>query len=62
MQAKMTLSQGFIHGFSEGINLYGQTIHLDADNSSQKDYEALRKDWEDVGTSIKEATKKCSTF
>lgn len=58
MQAKMTFSRSFIHSFSEGINLYGQTIHLDADNGLQKDYEALRKDWEDVGTSIKEATKK----
>lgn len=55
------LSEAFIRGFSRVIDIYAiNKRYPNFYNSGRSDYEALRGDWEHVGTCIKEASKQYS--
>jgi hypothetical protein len=48
---KLIVSNKFIQSFS-GISLYRTRVWPDIYNDKDKDYKALRSDWENVGNSI----------
>lgn len=55
---KLVVSDKFIQSFS-GISLYGTRVWPDIYNDKNKDFKALRSDWENVGNSIR---RECRDF
>ena len=55
---KHTVSKSFLRGYVRVLNLYGTKDWPDISNGKQKDFEALRSDWENVGTYIRKGTKR----
>lgn len=52
------ITESFVKGYSQALNLYGTKKRCDLENSDKKDYQALRGDWENVGRSIRKETRK----
>lgn len=57
---KHTVSKSFLRGYLRILNLYGTKDWTDISNGKQKDFEALRSDWENVGTYIRKGTKRAA--
>ena len=53
------ISEGFLKGYGKALNLGGIKVWPDIYDSEAKDYNALRGDWEHVGTYIRESSDKC---
>lgn len=54
---KAIISKNFLKGYIRVLDLYGTKEWPELSNSKQKDYEALRSDWENVGNSIWRETR-----
>ena len=54
---KHTINKSFLRGYVRVLNLYGTKDWPDISNGRQKDFEALRSDWENVGTYIRKGNK-----
>lgn len=51
------ISSAFLRGYSRAFDLSGTKKWPDLSDSTAKDYEALRGDWENVGRVIRKGTK-----
>ena len=55
---KTRISKSFLRGVRRTFDLYGTTKEWpDLSNSKQKDYRALRGDWDNVGKTIRKETR-----
>lgn len=50
---KATMSKSFIDGFARALSLKSTKEWPDISNDREKDYMALRGDWDNVGESIR---------
>lgn len=57
MNMRMKTSVNFIKGFSRALDLTGAKEWPNLANDRTADYEALRKDWENVGKAIEKAAE-----
>jgi hypothetical protein len=55
---KIALSKSFLKGFTKTINLAGSKDWPDVSEGTMKDYWAIRRDWENVGSTIQEECNK----
>lgn len=53
------ISESFLKGYGKALNLGGIKVWPDIYSSETKDYKALRGDWENVGTYIRQSADKC---
>ena len=53
-----TISKSFLRGYLRVFNLQQTKDWPDISNGRQKDFEALRSDWENVGTYIRKGIKR----
>ena len=53
----MRFSNTFITGYAKTMNLYPTYDWPDISESEKKDYDALRRDWENVGDTITKETR-----
>lgn len=54
---KAKASKNFLKGYIRVLDLYGTKEWPELSNNRQKDYEALRSDWENVGDSVRRETR-----
>ena len=57
---RSTISKSFLRGYLRVFNLQQTKDWSDISNGRQKDFEALRSDWENVGTYIRKGTKRAA--
>ncbi len=54
---KTAISKSFLNGYGKVLNLNGAKEWPDISRERQRDYEALRSDWSNVGRTIREETR-----
>ena len=54
---RFTTSKNFLYGYMRAIDLSGRKNWPDLSGDRTKDFDALRRDWENVGRAIKRETK-----
>lgn len=54
---RTTISKSFLDGFVKALDLFGTKEWPDLSNDKEKDYMALRGDWDNVGKSIQRETR-----
>lgn len=57
---KTLFTEAFIEGFVRVLDLSGTKEWPEISDGMQSDYEALRKDWENVGENIRKSKRNCS--
>ena len=57
MIVKTVLNKNFLKGYGSVLNLDGAKEWPDISRERQRDYEALRGDWYNVGRNIREGTR-----
>ena len=53
-----SISRCFINGYRRALNIAGTKRWPDLSGSEQRDYEALKGDWDNVGCTIREETER----
>lgn len=57
---KILFTGAFIEGFVRALDLSGTKEWPEISDGMHSDYEALRKDWENVGENIRKSKRECS--
>ena len=56
-KSRLKAGNNFLKAYKRGLKLYNTKDWPDLSNEWERDYEALRGDWENVGNSITRAAK-----
>lgn len=54
---KILMSKSFLKGYARVLNLGGTKEWPDLSEDRQRDYDALRSDWDNVGRAIRKQTR-----